>query len=82
MMNILSILTHDATTAFISDGKLKYFAKEERLSKEKHDKGCTKCLLYHKNNFKVDLAILNSTTIPNPLYEQFLDQSENNLIVK
>ena len=31
-MNILSITTsHDATTAFISDGKLKYFAKEERL---------------------------------------------------
>ena len=74
-MNILSITTsHDATTAFISDGKLKYFAKEERLSKEKHDKGCTKCLDYIiKNNFKVDLAILNSTTIPNPLYEQFLD---------
>ena len=61
MMNILSITTsHDATTAFISDGKLKYFAKEERLSKEKHDKGCTKCLDYIiKNNFKVDLAILN-----------------------
>ena len=74
-MNILSITTsHDATTAFISDGKLKYFAKEERLSKEKHDKGCTKCLDYIiKNNFKVDLALLNSTTIPNPLHEQFLE---------
>ena len=72
VMNILSLITsHDASVTYISDGKLKYFAKEERLSGYKHDKGFTKCLDYIiKNEFKVDLAVLNSTcllyTSPSP----------------
>jgi carbamoyltransferase len=62
IMNILSLIaSHDASVAYISDGKLKYFAKEERLSGYKHDKGFTKCLDYIiKNDFKVDLVVLNS----------------------
>ena len=74
-MNVLSILTsHDASVAYISNGELKYFAKEERLSGYKHDKGCTKGLDYIiKNNFLVDLIVLNSTTVDNPYHEQFLE---------
>ena len=74
-MNILSLITsHDASVTYISDGKLKYFAKEERLSGHKHDKGFTKCLDYIiKNNFKVDLVVLNSTTAPDTFHREYLE---------
>ena len=74
-MNILSLITsHDASVTYISDGKLKYFAKEERLSGYKHDKGFTKCLDYIiKNNFKVDLVVLNSTTAPDTFHREYLE---------
>lgn len=74
-MNILSLITsHDASITYISDGKLKYFAKEERLSGYKHDKGFTKCLDYIiKNNFKVDLVVLNSTTAPDTFHREYLE---------
>jgi carbamoyltransferase len=74
-MNILSLITsHDASSAYISDGKLKYFAKEERLSGYKHDKGFTKCLDYIiKNEFKVDLVVLNSTTAPDTFHREHLE---------
>ena len=73
-MNILSVITsHDASVAYISDGKLKYFAKEERLSGYKHDKGLTKCLDYIiKNNFKVDLVVLNPVFCPDN-FNDFLE---------
>lgn len=74
-MNILSLITsHDASITYISDGKLRYFAKEERLSGYKHDKGFTKCLDYIiKNEFKVDLAVLNSTTAPDTFHREYLE---------
>ena len=74
-MNILSLITsHDASITYISDGKLKYFAKEERLSGYKHDKGFTKCLDYIiKNEFKVDLVVLNSTSAPDTFHREYLE---------
>jgi len=74
-MNILSLITsHDASITYINDGKLKYFAKEERLSGYKHDKGFTKCLDYIiKNEFKVDLVVLNSTTAPDTFHREYLE---------
>jgi len=74
-MNILSIITsHDASTTFLTNGKLKYFSKEERLSGYKHDKGWTKSFDYIiKNNFKVDLAILNSTNAPDNFHRDYLE---------
>ena len=74
-MNILSLITsHDASVTYISDGKLKYFAKEERLSGYKHDKGFTKCLDYIiKNEFKVDLVVLNSPTAPDTFHREYLE---------
>ena len=74
-MNILSIITsHDASVTFISEGKLKYFSKEERLSGFKHDKGWTKSLDYIiKNDFKIDLVILNSTLAPDPFHRDYLE---------
>jgi carbamoyltransferase len=75
LMNILSLITsHDASVTYISDGKLKYFAKEERLSGYKHDKGFTKSLDYIiKNDFKVDLAVLNSTNAPDTFHREYLE---------
>ena len=74
-MNILSLITsHDASITYISGGKLKYFAKEERLSGYKHDKGFTKCLDYIiKNEFKVDLVVLNSTSAPDTFHREYLE---------
>jgi len=74
-MNILSLITsHDASATYISNGKLKYFAKEERLSGYKHDKGFTKCLDYIiKNDLKVDLAVLNSTVAPDTFHREYVE---------
>ena len=73
-MNLLSVLaSHDASIAYFVDNKLEYFLKEERLSGLKRDSGIVKGISQLlKNDFKVDVALINSNIVNDPYIENTL----------
>lgn len=55
-MKILAFnVSHDSSVAYIDNGELKFFCKEERVSKVKRDKQPFKSLEIFRNNFDVKL---------------------------
>jgi carbamoyltransferase len=55
-MKILAFnISHDSSVAYIDNGELKFFCKEERVSKIKRDKLPFKSLEIFRNNFDVNL---------------------------
>lgn len=61
--NILAINPgHNGSAAFVSDGKLVYYAEEERLSRLKYDGNPFRAMLNILVNYKIDELVLGGTS--------------------
>ena len=75
-MRILGISPcHDSSVAIINDGRIEYFAKEERLSGCKRDRMAHLALNFVTNNIKgnIDVAVISSPTARDP-YNEILNE--------
>ena len=76
-------VTHDSAVCAVNDGKIEFFAKEERLTKVKWDKNPFKALeLYHSLNFgKIDkflyLTPSNSNHTHELVYSKYIEKKFN-----
>jgi len=69
-------VAHDSSVCAINNGKIEFFCKEERLSRNKRDSNPFKALdLYHSLNFgKIDHFLYTTPTNTNIEYEYFYSQ--------
>jgi len=67
MYNILAINPgHNGSVAFVSDGQLKYYCEEERLSRLKYDGNPFRGMISILETFLIDELVIGGTTVDYP----------------